>query len=126
MLRIAKTAPRRVQAGRPFVYVIRVRNRSNVIARNVTLRDPLPRGLVLIASRPRAQVRGRMLNMRLGNMRPGQMRTIRVAVRSTPRTCGLRTNVAVANAANATRVIGRARTALICARPAAIAPAVTG
>jgi uncharacterized repeat protein (TIGR01451 family) len=126
VLRVSKTAPRRVRAGQRFVYTIRVRNTSPTVARNVTLRDLLPPGLVLVRAAPSAQVRGRALNVRLGNLRSGQTRIIRVTVRSAAGACGVRTNVAVANATNANLVRARARTILVCAPARVIIPKVTG
>jgi uncharacterized repeat protein (TIGR01451 family) len=126
VLRATTTAPRRVRAGQRFVYTIRVRNTSRNVARSVTVRDPLPRGLVLVRATPRAKVRGRVLSMRLGDMRPGQTRVLRVMVRSAARVCGVRTNVAVVNATNAGVQRTRTRTRLVCTRPRVIVPAVTG
>jgi uncharacterized repeat protein (TIGR01451 family) len=124
-LAITKRAPKRARSGQRFVYTIRVRNRSAVVARNVVMVDPLPRGLVYLRSTPRGTVRGRTVTVRLGNMRPGQVKTVRVIVRSVASLRGRRVNLAVARADNARVVRARAATVF---RPVVrrIVPKVTG
>jgi uncharacterized repeat protein (TIGR01451 family) len=125
-LAITKTAPRRARVGARFVYTVRVRNAGNAVARNVVLTDPLPRGLVLVRSAPRARVSGRTITVRLGNMRPGQVRVVRFTVRSTPSVRGQRVNVATARADNARAVRARAVTRFAVPAPRPVRPAVTG
>jgi hypothetical protein len=87
--------------------------------------DPLPRGVVYLRSSPRASVRGRTITVRLGNMRPGQVKRVRVVVRSIPTLRGRRVNIAAARAANAPVVRARAATVF---RPVVrrVIPVVTG
>jgi uncharacterized repeat protein (TIGR01451 family) len=124
-LAITKRAPARARSGQRFVYTIRVRNRSAVVARNVVLTDPLPSGLVFVRSVPRGTVRGRTITVPLGNMRPGQVKTVRITVRSVATLRGRRVNVATARAANASPVRAKAPTVF---RPLVrrIVPVVTG
>jgi uncharacterized repeat protein (TIGR01451 family) len=124
-LAITKRAPARARSGQRFVYTIRVRNRSAVVATNVVLTDPLPAGLVYIRSTPRGTLSGRTLTVRLGTMRPGQVKTVRVTVRSVATLRGRRVNLATARADNATAVRARAATVF---RPVVrrIVPIVTG
>jgi uncharacterized repeat protein (TIGR01451 family) len=124
-LRITKTGPARARVLKRFRYTIRVRNSSRVVARNVVMRDTLPRGIVHLRSIPKAAQAGRVLTVRLGDLKPGQVRTIRVNVRAAGGVRGARTNLAVASADNARRVRDSTRTVFV--RPTArIIPAVTG
>jgi uncharacterized repeat protein (TIGR01451 family) len=118
-LGIRKTAPARALAGKRITYVIRVRNRGRVAARNVVLTDRLPAGLVFVRATPRATVRGRAVTMRLGRILPGKVRTVRITVRHTG-AAGRKVNTAYAKASNSVRVRGVARTVF---RSAAAPPA---
>jgi uncharacterized repeat protein (TIGR01451 family) len=127
-LAITKTAPRQARVGIRIVYTIRVRNAGRNIARNVVMRDPLPRGLVVVRTAPErgVVVSGRMVTARLGNMRTGEVRTVRVVVRSTAGVRGDRINVAVARGTNTPPVRARARTVFIVPALRPLTPGVTG
>jgi uncharacterized repeat protein (TIGR01451 family) len=124
-LAITKTGPRRARALQRFSYTIRVRNTGKVVARSVRMRDALPAGLIPVRTNIASTQRGRVVTVQLGNLRPGQVRTVRVTVRAAASIKGRKVNVAVARAANAAPVRDEARTvfAPVVRR---VVPAVTG
>ena len=125
VLRISKTAPRRARPLQVMTYTIRVRNAGRAVARNVVLSDPLPRGLIYVRSTPRAQLRGRTVTVNLGNLRPSQVRTVRVTVRASANVSGRRVNVASVRAAGLRPVRASAPTVFAPLRRQLL-PAVTG
>ena len=125
-LAITKTAPKKAVSGKRFVYTIRVRNTSKVVARQVVMTDPLPRGLVFVRSTPKGTVKGRTVTVKLGNMKPGQVKTVKVTVRSIKTLKGKRVNVATAVASNAKAVRAKAPTVFRPVPKRVIKPAVTG
>ena len=125
-LRVSKAGPRRVRAGRLTNYVIRVRNTSNTVARNVILNDHLPRGLVLARRPANALLRGRTIQWRIAAIAPGRTITRRVRVRVLGNTRGLRCNRAVVVARNANRRSTKRCTRVIAQPRRPTLPAVTG
>jgi uncharacterized repeat protein (TIGR01451 family) len=124
-LAITKVAPSRARAGDTLVYTIRVRNTGRAIARNVVMSDPLPTGLTFVrASRP-SSVTGRTVTTKLGNLRPGQARVVKITVRAAANVKGRKVNVATARATNVRPVRDAAPTVF---RPLVrrVIPAVTG
>lgn len=124
-LAITKVAPSRARAGDRLVYTIRVRNNGRAIARNVVMSDPLPVGLTYLRSSRPATVSGRTVTVRLGNLRPGQARVVKITVRAAATVRGRKVNVATARATNVRPVRAAAPTVF---RPLVrrIIPAVTG
>jgi hypothetical protein len=89
------------------------------------LADRLPSGMVYLRASRRATVTGRTVRVPMGNLRPGQARTVRVSVRAAANVRGPKVNLAVARADNARPVRDTARTVF---RPTVrrIIPAVVG
>jgi len=69
---VQKTAPAEVQVGKPAVFQVTVRNTGPVAAGEVQVRDRVPRGTRLVATKPQASVgaRGELL-WELGTLEPG-------------------------------------------------------
>lgn len=124
-LAITKTGPRRARALQRFSYTIRVRNTGPSVARSVRMRDALPAGLIPVRTNVASTQRGRVVIAQLGNLRPGQVRTIRVTVRAAASIKGRKVNVAVARAANAAPVRAEAPT-FFAPLVRTVVPAVTG
>jgi uncharacterized repeat protein (TIGR01451 family) len=124
-LTIVKTGPLRARPLQRFNYTIRVRNPGRAVARNVVVTDRLPSGLVYLRTSRRATVKGRVVTVRMGNLRPGQVRTVRITVRAAANVRGRKVNVAVARANNVRPVRDTAPTVF---RPLVrrTIPAVTG
>jgi uncharacterized repeat protein (TIGR01451 family) len=124
---VVKTAPRRARAGGRITYVIRVTNRGRARARDVVIRDRMPAG-VAITRRPRGvTLRSGELTWRVGDLRAGRSRTVRVTVRIARDTAGRRCNVARASADNAATARDRACTVIRRRAVAGVVrPAVTG
>jgi uncharacterized repeat protein (TIGR01451 family) len=124
-LAITKVAPSRARAGDKLVYTIRVRNTGRAIARKVVMTDPLPVGLIFVRSSRPATVRGRTVTVKLGNLRPGQARVVKITVRAAKNVRGRKVNVATARANNVRPVRDAAPTVF---RPLVrrVIPAVTG
>jgi hypothetical protein len=89
------------------------------------MRDALPAGLIPVSTNVASTQRGRVVIVQLGNLRPGQTRTVRVTVRAAATIKGRKVNVAVARAANAAPVRDEAAT-VFAPLVRQIAPAVTG
>jgi uncharacterized repeat protein (TIGR01451 family) len=124
-LAITKTGPRRARALQRFSYTIRVRNTGKAVARGVRMRDALPAGLIPVRTSVASTQRGRVITAQLGDLRPGQVRTIRVTVRAAASIKGRKVNVAVARAANAAPVRAQAPT-VFAPLVRQVVPSVTG
>jgi uncharacterized repeat protein (TIGR01451 family) len=124
-LAIVKTGPLRARPLQRFNYTIRVRNRGRAVARGVVVTDRLPLGLTYVRASRRATVKGRTVNVAMGDLRPGQARTVRISVRAASDVRGPKVNLAVARANNARPVRDTARTVF---RPLVrrVIPVVTG
>ncbi len=123
-LRLRKTGPARVTAGRTAVYRIRITNRGGSVARGATVADILPEGMSLAARPSGARLSGGRLVWSLPPLAPGATRTLSVRVRMDADVAGRRCNRAtltlpgspVREARSCTQVIGV---------PRALLPAVT-
>ena len=124
-LALTKTAPARARVLQRVRYVITVRNTGKAVARSVVLRDRIPSGLSFVTSSRKATLRNGTISYALGNLRPGQSRTITVWLLADADVRGTRTNVATAAANQVRSVTARAATVF---RPLArrVQPAVTG
>ena len=125
VLRVTKRAPTTRRAGSRILYRITVRNTSRTAARNVVVRDRLPRSLAYSRSSKRPAKVGRTVTWNLGTLRPGQRKTLRIWLISPSTLNGNRTNVVTVSATRARTVRATAPTRF---RPLAqrILPAVTG
>ena len=79
-LRVAKQAPNEARPGEPFVYTIRVTNPGGVAARSVVVEEPIPAGVELEGTDPRADLDGRTLRWSLGDLPGGGERELNVKV----------------------------------------------
>jgi uncharacterized repeat protein (TIGR01451 family) len=124
-LAIVKTGPLRARPLQRITYTIRVRNPGRAVARNVVVTDSLPSGLIYVKASRKATAKGRVVTIPMGNLRPGQARTVRIAVRAAANVRGRKLNVAIARAGNVRPVRDTAPTVF---RPTVrrIIPAVTG
>jgi uncharacterized repeat protein (TIGR01451 family) len=124
-LAITKTAPRTARVLQRVRYRITVRNPGRVTARNVILRDRLPRGLAVVRTSRKGTMRNGTVTFRLGTLRPGQSRTVTVWLVANASVRGTRVNVATVSATQVRPLRARAATAF---RPLArrVQPAVTG
>jgi uncharacterized repeat protein (TIGR01451 family) len=125
VLRVTKRAPKAKRAGSRILYRVTVRNTSRTTARNVVVRDRLPRSLAFSRSSMRAASVGKTMAWKLGTLRPGQSRTLRIWLIAPATLNGKRTNVVTVSANRARTVRASAPTQF---RPLAqrILPAVTG
>ena len=131
---VRKLGPSRAQAGGLVTYRLEVRNRGRAAAYGVTLTDALPRrlslrwsaakGLRAASNRP-FQLRSGRVIWRLGTLKAGSRRIVRLRTRVAATASGRVTNRARANARNASLVRAR-RTTRISRRVTTVSPAVTG
>ena len=124
-LAISKKAPKTARVLKRIKYTIVVRNTSKVTAKKVILRDRLPSGLSFSKSSRKGTVKKGNITFKLGTMKPGQKRTIKVWLVANASVRGKRTNTATVSAASVRPVRAKAVTvfAPIAKR---IQPAVTG
>ncbi len=124
-LRVTKTGPRRIRAGRRTTFIIKVRNTSRTTARNVVIRDLLPSGMVLARRTARMSLKGRTVSIRVGSIGPRRTVTRRVVFSVLSQTRGRRCNRATVTSPNANRRGARACTTVtrVVRR---VSPAVTG
>jgi uncharacterized repeat protein (TIGR01451 family) len=97
MLAITKTGPATATLGSDVTYNIVVKNTGNTIARNVVVTDAVPEGLS-----------GQPANVTVGDLAPGQAKSIAVTFKADKR--GKACNTAVATASNAGKVDAEACT----------------
>jgi uncharacterized repeat protein (TIGR01451 family) len=122
---ITKRAPKRLNSGSDVPYVITVRNVSRSMARDVVVTDKMPSGLAYLSSTKRPHQLGKRMVWRIGNLRAGRSRTLRVVLQAPVGLVGSRTNVVTATASNARTVISRATTRFTRVSQQRV-PAVTG
>lgn len=79
-LTIQKIAPAESTVGEPLVYAIKVRNVGQSAAHDVIVEDRIPRGTTLEGSIPQAELVDKRLIWQLGQMPPGEEKTIRIKV----------------------------------------------
>jgi uncharacterized repeat protein (TIGR01451 family) len=124
---VVKTAPRRARSGGTITYVIKVTNRGRARALDVVIRDRMPAGLVITRRPSGVTLRSGELTWRVGAVRAGRSRTVRVKVRIARDTVGRRCNVARASADNAALARDRACTVIVRRAVAGVVrPPVTG
>jgi uncharacterized repeat protein (TIGR01451 family) len=81
-LAVMVTGPAMACPGATLPYQIQVSNPGDLAARDVIATDAMPEGLTLLASNPPAEVAGRQLRWRLGDLGARQARTICVSFRA--------------------------------------------
>ncbi len=96
MLQVSKTAPEVRFIGRPVKFDITVINSGDAVARDTQLVDQLPSGLNFADASDNGRFSGGVVTWALGNMGPGERRT--VSLTATAREIGNFKNVAVARA----------------------------
>jgi uncharacterized repeat protein (TIGR01451 family) len=109
-LKVVKTAPKRLSSGSQIPYVITVRNTGRVLARNVVVTDTIPSGLAYLTSSKRPHQLGNRTVWRLGNLRAGANRTLRIVLQAPVGVVGSRTNRVTVSAAGARTVSAQATT----------------
>ena len=122
---VIKTAPKTLKSGSQIPYIITVRNVGRVTARDVVVSDRLPSGLSYRTSSKRPHQVGRNMVWRVGDLRPGQSKTVRIVLQAPIGLVGSRTNTVVATAAQTRRVTAAATTRFTRVSQQRI-PAVTG
>jgi uncharacterized repeat protein (TIGR01451 family) len=118
LLRVVKTAPRVARVGQRIRFALTVTNVGTVDATNVQVADIPPAALTLsglAATSGMRRVRGDAV-WRLGTLAPGGTRTVRGSVLIKAGTPGLKRNLALATAVNATLARNRVDTRVIAAR----------
>jgi uncharacterized repeat protein (TIGR01451 family) len=124
-LTVTKRAPKTLKSGSQIPYIITLRNTGRVTARNVVVADRVPSGLSYLTSSKRPHQVGRSIIWRVGDLRPGQSRTMRIVLQAPLGLVGSRTNTVVATAAQARRVTAAVTTRFTRVSQQRI-PAVTG
>jgi uncharacterized repeat protein (TIGR01451 family) len=80
---LQKFAPPEIQIGKPAKFVIKVRNVGQRPAENVQITDDIPQGTEFTGATPQAEVAGGVLAWQLGNLSPGEERTVEVELMPT-------------------------------------------
>jgi uncharacterized repeat protein (TIGR01451 family) len=96
-LALRMSGPAVAGVGTTLSYRIEVSNPGDVPAQDVVVTDELPESLSYLESNPAAEVQGRRLRWPVGQLGPGESRTLRVDARATQ--AGSLTNCADATAA---------------------------
>jgi uncharacterized repeat protein (TIGR01451 family) len=79
---LSKTAPPTAAVGQEIPYVLTVTNQGQVETKTVTVRDFMPKNAQYVRSDPPGAVEGDQLVWTLGELRPGQPRSIQVVFKS--------------------------------------------
>ncbi|MGE3315098.1 MAG: hypothetical protein AB7O26_08260 [Planctomycetaceae bacterium] len=79
-LTIEKVAPPNAQLGQPLIYSILVKNVGNSTAHQVVVEDRIPKGSKLSGTIPRAELAGKTLIWKLGDLKPDEQRKISIRV----------------------------------------------
>lgn len=79
-LRIEKIAPPQAVLGQPMVYTIVVKNIGGEKARQILVEDRIPKGTELTGTAPQAEMIGKRLLWRLGELEPQEEHTISVRI----------------------------------------------
>jgi uncharacterized repeat protein (TIGR01451 family) len=79
-LNIEKIAPQNALLGQPLIYSILVKNVGNSEAHDVVVEDRIPKGTKLSGTIPRAELTGKKLVWRIGNLAPSEQRKISIRV----------------------------------------------
>jgi len=125
-VRIGKAGPRTARAGSRFTYTIVVRNRSEFTATNVEVTDLVPASLTLVTIPSGAAIRNGVVTWRVGDLRPGQRRALRMRVRVNPNVTGRIRNTATVTADGLPPKRARTTTRITGPRPVARTGGVTG
>jgi uncharacterized repeat protein (TIGR01451 family) len=125
-LRIGKAGPPTARAGSTFTYTIVVRNRSEFTATNVEVTDLVPASLTLVAIPSGATIRNGVVTWRVGSLRAGRRRTLRMQVRVNPNVTGRIRNTATVTADGLPPKRARTTTRVTGPRPVARTGGVTG
>ncbi len=81
-LAVEKFAPAEIQVNKPAMFEVRIRNTGSVPAHQVEVRDVVPRGTVLLATRPSVSPDADgNLRWQLGTLQPGDEQVVRMEVR---------------------------------------------
>jgi len=81
---VQKTAPAEIQVGKPAVFQVTVRNTGPVAAGGVQVRDRVPKGTRLVATKPQASLGARgELVWELGTLEPGGESTVEMQLMPT-------------------------------------------
>lgn len=123
-LAITKIAPPSVRAGGTITYAIRVRNTTDVTAKNVVITDILPSGTSVVTRSKNARFKNGRLTWHVGDLGPRASKTLSVTLRVDNGISKPRCNTAMAKAGNAPQVRARVCTALIAG--VRFQPIVTG
>jgi uncharacterized repeat protein (TIGR01451 family) len=76
-----KAFPRKTGIMFPVIFAIKVTNTGETTLTNVTLKDPLPPGLIYLSSSPRGSVSGQKIVWNLGSMEPNDSMLIKVTAK---------------------------------------------
>ncbi|MFN8121129.1 MAG: hypothetical protein U0237_01735 [Thermoleophilia bacterium] len=125
VLHLVKSAPRTVVTGLPVRYTLTVRNVSGRVARDVVVRDTLPRGTYVKTMPARAVLRGGAVVWRLGDLAPKATVTLHLTLWTLPSSGKVIRNGATATAENAKPVRATAVTRVLPLPPGS-QPAVAG
>ncbi|NNJ23960.1 DUF11 domain-containing protein [Alienimonas chondri] len=79
-LSVVKNAPAEAKPGESFVYTITVTNDGRTPAKSVSVEEPVPAGVTLEGTDPRADLDGRTLRWALGDLQPGGTREFSIKV----------------------------------------------
>ena len=79
-LNIEKVAPTNALIGQPLIYSILVKNVGTSEAHDVVVEDRIPKGTKLSGTIPRAELTGKKLVWRIGNLGPNEQRKISIRV----------------------------------------------
>lgn len=97
---LAKAGPARARGLSLVRYTLTVTNTSANTARNVVIRDVVPRGLGFVKSSRTSAIQKGAVVIRLGNLAPRASRTVTVWMRASGDIRGVRTNTATVSGAN--------------------------
>ena len=123
---IRKIGPKTGRARRAVAYTLLVTNTGAAVAKNVTVVDPVPAGMVITKRPANATFSKGKVIWSIGDLQPGQSVTLRVLLRTDVNVTRLRCNIATASASNAPSVRGKACTLFTRIIGAARVPRVTG
>ena len=98
---VTKTAPKdTIDAGDTASFTITVTNNGPGIAKNVTLNDPLPAGIVWQDDSADCSITNGTLSCQFGDLDPGESRTVHVSGTTDAQDCGVLLNTATVSASN--------------------------
>ena len=125
-LRVTKTGPATATAGRLATYRITVTNSGAGEARDVMLRDVLPRGFSVPGKVAGGSVSKGAVSWDLGTLAAGASQTVKVTFRIDRGVTGRRCNTAIATPSNGANATGTRCTRIVRVAGVARSPGVTG